>query len=73
MYLNSKNYKQKYKKYKNKYQELQNYVDTLLPQKIPSLIGGDCYPLPNPEKEDMITTQSLLDLCPDAKGTFWCL
>jgi hypothetical protein len=44
---------------------------TLLP-KVPSLNGGDCLPLPNPEEEDM-TAQNLLDLCPDAKGTFRCL
>jgi Leucine-rich repeat (LRR) protein len=32
-------------------------------------LGGDCYPLPNPEEEDMITTQSLLDLCPGERIT----
>ena len=61
MYLNlsSINYEKKYKKYKSKYQILK------------SNIGGNCAPLPNPEEEDLITTQNLLDLCPDAKGTFW--
>ena len=38
--------------------------------KVPSLNGGDCDPLPNPEEEDLLITQNLLDLCPDAKGTF---
>ena len=43
---------------------------TLLP-KVPSVNGGACDPLPNPDEEDLFTTQNLLDLCPDGKGTFW--
>ena len=78
MYLNSssKSYEKKYLKYKKKYQILKSHIggakDTLLP-KVPSVNGGNCDPLPNPEEEDLATTQNLLDLCPDAKGTFWCL
>ena len=60
MYLNSQSYEKKYKKYKNKYQILK------------SQFGGECILLPNSEEEDFITT-NLLDLCPDAKGTLWCL
>ena len=57
MFINSISYKQKYRKYKNKYQILKSHT------------GGNCDPLPNPEEEDLMTTQNLLDLCPDAKGT----
>ena len=67
MYLNSQSYEKKYKKYKNKYQILKSHIyGTLLPP--PSVIGGNCEPLPNPEEEDF-TTQNLLDLCPDERIT----
>ena len=46
MYLNYKNYEKKYKKYKSKYQTLK------------SQLGGNCDPLPNPEEEDLSTTQN---------------
>jgi hypothetical protein len=85
MYLNSKSYEKKYKKYKNKYKILKSYIGgallnsgakgTLLNGGTQGTLlnGGDCDPLPNPEEEELFTTQNLLDLCPDAKGTFWCL
>ena len=59
MYLSSssKSYEEKYKKYKNKYKALKSYI------------GGDCDPLPNPEEEDLLTTQNLLDLCPEERIT----
>jgi Leucine-rich repeat (LRR) protein len=57
MYLNFQSYKKKYKKYKNKYQILK------------SNIGGNCDRLPNPEEDDLITTQNLLDLCPEERIT----
>jgi hypothetical protein len=60
-------YEKKYRKYKNKYKILKSNISRTL------LNGGDCVPLPNPEEDDFSTTNSLLDLCPDAKGTFWCL
>jgi hypothetical protein len=74
MYLSSssKSYERKYLKYKNKYQILKSNLlnggakGTLLN-------GGECDPLPNPEEEDFVSRENLLDLCPDAKGTFWCL
>jgi hypothetical protein len=34
----------------------------------PNLSKG-CFPLPNPEEEDYITTENLLDLCPEKKIT----
>jgi hypothetical protein len=67
MHLSLNSYEQKYIKYKNKYKILKSHNGGTL------LNGGDCDPLPNPEEEDLATTQNLLDLCPDAKGTFWCL
>ena len=57
MYLNSKNYEIKYRKYKEKYKELKDQF------------GGECTPLPNPEKEDLLTVQNLLDLCPEERIT----
>ena len=71
MYLNSKKYEKKYKKYKNKYQILKSNISGVLLPKVPSVNGGACDPLPNPDEEDLFTTQNLLDLCPDGKGTFW--
>ena len=74
MYINSslKNYEQKYKKYKNKYQILKSHIsgtkDILLP-KVHSVNGGACDPLPNPEEEDLLSTQNLLDLCPEERIT----
>ena len=87
MYLNSssKSYERKYLKYKNKYKILKSHIDgtllnggakgTLLNggSKGTLLNGGDCDQLPNPEEEDLVSRENLLDLCPDAKGTFWCL
>ena len=77
MYSNSKSYEKKYREYKNKYQILKSHIGgakgTLHGGAKGTLHGGDCDPLPNPEEEDLATTQNLLDLCPDAKGTFWCL
>ena len=65
MYLSSssKSYEKKYKKYKNKYKILKSIISGTL------LNGGDCDPLPNPEEEDLLTTQNLLDLCPDERIT----
>ena len=57
MYLNSKSYEIKYRKYKNKYKKLK------------SQLGGECTSLPNPEEEDIITKQNLLDLCPEERIT----
>jgi hypothetical protein len=87
MYLSSssKSYEIKYKKYKKKYQILKSHISGILLNggakgtllnggaKGTLLNGSDCDPLLNPEEEDLATTQNLLDLCPDAKGTFWCL
>ncbi len=78
MYLSSssKSYERKYLKYKNKYQILKSHIGgTLLNggAKGTLLNGGDCDPLPNPEEEDFVSKEDLLDLRPDAKGTFWCL
>jgi hypothetical protein len=69
MYLNSSltSYERKYLKYKNKYKILKSHIGGTL------LNGGDCDPLPNPEEEDFVSRENLLDLYPDAKGTFWCL
>ena len=62
MYLNFKNYEKKYIKYKCKYKRFKSQIygaqDILLPPKVPlakvpSVNGGDCLPLPNPEEEDM--------------------
>jgi Leucine-rich repeat (LRR) protein len=77
MYLNfsSKNYEIKYRKYKEKYKVLKSQFDgaqgTLLNggAKGTLLNGGDCNPLPNPEEEDLTTTQNLLDLCPEERIT----
>jgi hypothetical protein len=33
------------------------------------LNGGNCDPLPNPEEEDLLSTQNLLDLCPEERIT----
>jgi hypothetical protein len=57
MYLNFQSYKKKYRKYKYKYQILKSHI------------GGDCGPLPNPEEDDFITTNNLLDLCSDERIT----
>ncbi len=71
MYLYSKNYENKYKKYKSKYQILKNQLGNIKY----TLSGGvqrilNAYNmLPNPEEEDIITTQNLLDLCPDERIT----
>jgi hypothetical protein len=74
MYLNFQSYEKKYIKYKSKYHKLKSDIgDTLLPPKVPSLNGGNCDPLPNPEEDDFTMTKNLLDLCPDAKDTLWCL
>ena len=85
MYLNSQSYEKKYRKYKNKYQILKSHIGddkgtllnggakgTLLNggAKGTLLNGGECDSLPNAEEEDY-NLQNLLDLCPDAKGTFW--
>ena len=61
MYLNSKNFEQKYKKYKDRYLELKNQLTD-------TLSGGECVILPDPEEEDF-TTQNLLDLCPGERIT----
>ena len=55
MYINSslRNYEQKYKKYKNRYLIFKNKL---------VISGGECNSLPNPEEEDHITTENLLDL-----------
>ena len=59
MYSNSssKSYEKKYKKYKKKYQILK------------IINGGDCDPLPNPEEEDIVSRENLLDLCPEERIT----
>jgi Leucine-rich repeat (LRR) protein len=59
MYLNSslKSYEIKYRKYKSKYNVLKNYL------------GGNCDPLPNPEEEDFVSRENLLDLCPEERIT----
>ena len=63
MYLYSKSYENKYKKYKSKYQILKNQLGGV--QRILNAYNM----LPNPEEEDIITTQNLLDLCPDERIT----
>jgi hypothetical protein len=66
--------KKKYRKYKKKYQILKSNISgTLLNggAKGTLLNGGDCDPLPNSEEEDFVSRENLLDLYPDAKGTFW--
>ena len=75
MYLNSKSYK-KYKKYKSKYQILKNGGDGIKKNILNGgdgikniLNGGDCNPLPNPEEDDNISGQNLLDLCSDERIT----
>ena len=68
MYLNFKNYEAKYKKYKTKYvlyKALQNQLSCAKS----NLIGGECVPLPNPEEEDIVSTENLLDLCPEERIT----
>ena len=69
MYLNSKKYEKKYKKYKNKYQILKSNISGVLLPKVPSVNGGACDPLPNPDEEDLFTRQNLLDLCPEERIT----
>jgi hypothetical protein len=67
MYLNSENYKQKYKKYKDKYifyKQLKNKVNG----NFNILSGGECDTLPNPEDEDF-NAVNLLDLCSDERIT----
>ena len=67
MYLNSENYKQKYKKYKDKYifyKQLKNKVN----DNFNILSGGECDSLPNPEDEDFYA-YNLLDLCSDERIT----
>jgi Leucine-rich repeat (LRR) protein len=63
MYLSSKSYERKYLKYKNKYKILKSHIGGTL------LNGGDCDPLPNPEEEELLTTQNLLDLCSEERIT----
>ena len=65
MYLNSKSYEKKYKKYKNKYQILKSQLGGAKG----TLYGGDCDPLPNPEEEDFVSKENLLDLCPEERIT----
>ena len=55
MYL--KNYEKKYLKYKSRYKKLKSHI------------GGDCDPLPNPEEEDIMSRENLLDLCPEERIT----
>ena len=78
MYSNSKSYEKKYRKYKSKYQKLKSHIGGTLLPKVPSvnggakgtlLNGGDCDPLPNPEEDDIVTTNNLLDLCPTERIT----
>jgi hypothetical protein len=69
MHLSSNSYEIKYRKYKNKYQILKSHIGGTKGTLLPSINGGDCDPLPNPEKEDLITTQNLLDLCPEERIT----
>ena len=83
MYLSSssKIYEIKYRKYKNKYQILKSNISgtllnggdkgTLLNggAKGTLLNGGDCDPLPNPEEEDFVSGENLLDLCPEERIT----
>ena len=59
MYLNSslKSYEKKYRKYKSKYKILKSHI------------GGACDPLPNPEEEDIVSRENLLDLCPEERIT----
>jgi Leucine-rich repeat (LRR) protein len=57
MYLNSKSYKKKYLKYKNKYFTLKKQL------------GGDCNPLPEPEDQDPITLDNLMNLGQDERIT----
>jgi Leucine-rich repeat (LRR) protein len=59
----SKSYEKKYIKYKNKYKILKSYIGGTL------LNGGDCDPLPNPEEEDIVSRENLLDLCPEERIT----
>jgi hypothetical protein len=74
MYLNSssKNYEKKYKKYKDKYQMLKSHLNGALlygGAQGTLLNGGDCYPLPNPEDDDIISAENLLNLHPDERIT----
>ena len=72
MYLYYKSYEEKYKKYKKKYQILKSNIGCTLLNggaKGTLLNGGDCDPLPNPEEEDLLTSQNLLDLCPEERIT----
>jgi Leucine-rich repeat (LRR) protein len=61
MYLNLKNFENKYIKYKKKYKNLKNKFNTL--------IGGECVLLPNPEEYDINSGENLLDLCADERIT----
>ena len=68
MYLNFKKYEAKYKKYKTKYvlyKALQNQLSCAKS----NLIGGECVSLPNPEEEDIVSRENLLDLCPEERIT----
>jgi hypothetical protein len=74
MYLCSKSYEKKYLKYKNKYQIFKSHIGgakgTLSGGAQGTLLnGGNCDPLPNPEEEDLLSTQNLLDLCPEERIT----
>jgi hypothetical protein len=71
MYFNSKNYEKKYKKYKSKYQILKYQVEKniLNGGAKGTLHGGECVSLPNPEEDDIISRENLLDLCPDERIT----
>jgi Leucine-rich repeat (LRR) protein len=66
MHLSLNSYEKKYKKYKNKYQILKSKSGDI---KCPLLNGGDCTPLPNPDEDDLLTAQNLLDLCPEERIT----
>jgi hypothetical protein len=57
----SKIYEKKYKKYKNRY--------IILKSQLGILNGGECDSLPNPEEEDFVSKENLLDLCPDERIT----
>jgi Leucine-rich repeat (LRR) protein len=66
MYLNSQSYEKKYLKYKRKYKLLKIIIGGA---KGTLLNGGDCDPLPNPEEEDIVSRENLLDLCPEERIT----
>jgi hypothetical protein len=65
MYLNNKsnNYEEKYKKYKNKYQKFKNQISGA------NCVINEYVSLPNPEEDDIISGNNLLDLCPEERIT----